>query len=74
MCRIAAIVSENTHTLLERIEVMTKTMAHGGPDDKGHYVNETLGYALGHRRLSIIDTTNAGHQPMVSQDKRYWIS
>jgi len=74
MCRIAAIVSENTHTLLERIEVMTKIMVHGGPDDKGHYVNETLGYALGHRRLSIIDTTDAGHQPMVSQDKRSWIS
>lgn len=74
MCRIAAIVSENTHTLLNRIEVMTKSMAHGGPDDKGHYVNETLGYALGHRRLSIIDTSSAGHQPMVSADKRYWIS
>jgi asparagine synthase (glutamine-hydrolysing) len=74
MCRIAAIVSENTHTLVERIEVMTTTMAHGGPDGKGYYVNETLGYALGHRRLSIIDTTDAGHQPMVSGDKRYWIS
>ncbi len=74
MCRIAAIVSENTHTLLDRLAVMTKSMAHGGPDDKGHYVNETLGYALGHRRLSIIDTSSAGHQPMVSTDKRYWIS
>jgi asparagine synthase (glutamine-hydrolysing) len=74
MCRIAAIVSENTHTLLDRIDVMTKTMAHGGPDDKGHYINETLGYALGHRRLSIIDTSALGHQPMISQDKRYVIS
>jgi asparagine synthase (glutamine-hydrolysing) len=74
MCRIAAIVSENTHTLESRIEVMTKSMAHGGPDDQGHYMDESLGYALGHRRLSIIDTSSAGHQPMFSRDKRYSIS
>jgi asparagine synthase (glutamine-hydrolysing) len=74
MCRVAAIVSKNTHNLIDRIETMTKSMAHGGPDDKGHYVNQSLGYALGHRRLSIIDTSPAGHQPMFSLDHRYSIS
>ncbi len=74
MCRVAAIISENTHTLLDRIERMTKSMAHGGPDGKGHAVNESLGYALGHRRLSIIDTSEHAAQPMHSADRRYCIS
>jgi asparagine synthase (glutamine-hydrolysing) len=74
MCRIAAIVSKNTHSLVDRIEKMTKSMAHGGPDDKGHFMNHTLGYAIGHRRLSIIDTSDAGHQPMFSLNHRYCVS
>ena len=74
MCRVVAIISENTHTLLDRIERMTKSMAHGGPDGMGHLVNESLGYALGHRRLSIIDTSEHAAQPMHSENHRYCIS
>jgi asparagine synthase (glutamine-hydrolysing) len=40
-------------------------MHRGGPDDDGLIVNDTLGYALGHRRLSIIDLSPTGRQPMV---------
>jgi len=47
---------------------MTDTLIHRGPDDEGFFVNEKI--ALGHRRLSIIDLTKAGHQPMISQDKK----
>jgi asparagine synthase (glutamine-hydrolysing) len=74
LCRIAAIISENTDSLLERIVCMTESMSHGGPDGKGHSINTNLNYALGHRRLSIIDTSENAAQPMHSINQRYSIS
>ena len=65
MCRIAAIVSKNAGSIEGRINAMTDAMHRGGPDDKGHIINNEIGYALGHRRLSIIDLSAAGHQPMI---------
>lgn len=50
---------------------MNTAMQHRGPDDEGVFVNNTV--ALGHRRLSIIDLSSAGHQPMKSVDGRYQI-
>jgi len=50
---------------------MTDSLRHRGPDDEGLYVDGNL--ALGHRRLSIIDLSARGHQPMASADRRYWI-
>ena len=47
-------------------------IAHRGPDDAGLLVDGSC--VLGHRRLSIIDLTAAGHQPMASADERLWIS
>ncbi len=47
------------------IAVMNRTMSHRGPDGDGRYVAE--GIALGHRRLSIIDLSDAGHQPMLNE-------
>jgi asparagine synthase (glutamine-hydrolysing) len=44
------------------IEMMSETMKHRGPDDEGFYVDGSV--SLGHRRLSIIDTSEKGHQPM----------
>ena len=64
MCRIAAIISENTNNLNVRIASMTSAMHRGGPDDEGQLINNELGYALGHRRLSIVDLSSNGHQPM----------
>lgn len=43
---------------------MCQLLAHGGPDDEGLYCNEEDGLVLGHRRLSLIDLSAAGHQPM----------
>ena len=40
---------------------MNQTLAHGGPDDEGIYVDQHI--ALGHRRLAIIDLSALGHQP-----------
>lgn len=49
---------------------MTALLAHRGPDDTGIYLNhrERMSCGLGHRRLSIIDLTQAGHQPMANED------
>jgi len=50
---------------------MRDILEHRGPDDSGIYIDKTIG--LGHRRLSIIDTSTAGHQPFVSENGRYCI-
>lgn len=52
---------------------MRDTMEHRGPDDAGIYVSPDGKLGLGHRRLSILDLTALGHQPMASPDGRYWI-
>lgn len=51
---------------------MTDVLSHRGPDGEGHWIEENIG--LGHRRLSIIDLSPAGHQPMISADQRYILS
>ena len=51
------------------IRAMTDTIAHRGPDDDGYWVDEGAGIALGHRRLSIVDLSPSGHQPMISAER-----
>ena len=53
---------------------MIDRLAHRGPDDRGVWTDPEAGIALGHRRLSIIDLSPAGHQPMASSNGRYWLS
>jgi asparagine synthase (glutamine-hydrolysing) len=48
------------------VEAMTDSMSHRGPDDRGFYKGTSV--ALGHRRLSILDLSDAGHQPMCNED------
>lgn len=52
---------------------MTTQLQHRGPDDSGIWCDPTCGLALGHRRLSIIDLSQQGHQPMHSGCGRYVI-
>lgn len=59
--------------LLEIVRRMTDALLHRGPDDSGYWADNDVGIALGHRRLSIIDLTPQGHQPMASADGR-WIT
>ena len=47
------------------IEFCLRRLAHRGPDDQGQYVDPQWGVALGHVRLSILDLSAAGHQPMI---------
>jgi len=53
---------------------MAARIAHRGPDDAGAWVDGAAGIALGHRRLSIVDLSAAGHQPMPSAGGRYVIA
>lgn len=52
---------------------MAATLVHRGPDDHGVWVDPAVGLALGFRRLSIVDLSETGHQPMVSSDHRFVI-
>ena len=75
MCRICGIVSTRKDLALSgyEIEAMRDTMISGGPDGKGLWINKERSVGLGHRRLSIIDLSSAGAQPMTTKDGRYTI-
>ena len=68
MCGIAGILGRPDRPAVER---MAEAMWHRGPDDVGLY--EDTRVVLGHRRLSVIDLSAAGHQPMSGADGRLWI-
>ena len=53
---------------------MHQVIEHRGPDDGGSWADPVRRVALGHRRLSIIDLSNAGHQPMSNEDGTVWIT
>lgn len=53
---------------------MARTIIHRGPDDHGKFIDKSDNVALAHNRLSIIDLTAAGHQPMISEDGRSVLS
>jgi asparagine synthase (glutamine-hydrolysing) len=55
-----------------RLSAMIDVLRHRGPDDRGTWSDDVCG--LAHARLSIIDLTPAGHQPMGSADGRVWVS
>jgi asparagine synthase (glutamine-hydrolysing) len=72
MCGICGIINFNKERITEApILGMMKSMKHRGPDDEGVFIKDNIG--LGFVRLSIIDLSYAGHQPMISKDGRYVI-
>jgi len=66
ICGIMPLGSSSASIEEELVQRMTDTLAHRGPNDSGIWSNEDI--ALGHRRLSVIDLSNAGHQPMTNED------
>lgn len=68
MCGIAGLIKYKNGDIGTEIEIMRDVFPYRGPDDKGSWVHPSEKIALGHRRLSILDTTSAGHQPMQDDD------
>ena len=75
MCGLAGFVDLNGQLKepVNKLQRMVNTLAHRGPDDEGIWFDTEVGVGLGHRRLSILDLSPEGHQPMVSQSGRYVI-
>ncbi|UZK69011.1 asparagine synthase (glutamine-hydrolyzing) [Sphingomonas sp. S1-29] len=73
MCGIAGIWSHGPARRHDAV-AMADAIRHRGPDDGGIWHDDMAGIALSHRRLSIIDLTAAGHQPMASPCGRYILS
>ncbi|MCU7919414.1 MAG: asparagine synthase (glutamine-hydrolyzing) [Candidatus Thiodiazotropha sp. (ex Epidulcina cf. delphinae)] len=75
MCGIAGIFNDtqSVETLSANARRMADTLAHRGPDDAGVWTEPDQGLALAHRRLSILDLSSEGHQPMASACNRYRI-
>ena len=77
MCGIVGIFSPSarsgkvSHEIVER---MTEEIVHRGPDDNGVFVSDDRTVGLGFRRLSILDLSYAGHQPMANADKTIWLT
>jgi len=67
MCGLVGIFQKEKKVEEKILRRMTRIMAHRGPDDEGIFIDKNVG--LGHRRLSIIDLTAAGHQPMFNENK-----
>jgi len=76
MCGIAGILSFETDTATDAsvrsVRNMVELMKHRGPDDEGFYQDDRM--VLGHCRLSIIDLSSAGRQPMCNENRSLWLT
>jgi asparagine synthase (glutamine-hydrolysing) len=73
MCGVAGLLNlDGTSSSRAIVERMTAALAHRGPDGEGYFTDGAVG--LGHRRLAIIDLSDAARQPMLSADGRYALS
>src|SRR5262245_57327135 len=73
MCGIAGFVTLHPRQQVSGpLGAMVGMLRHRGPDDEGEYRDGDV--ALGHRRLSVIDLTRAGHQPMANADASIWVT
>ena len=83
MCGIVGVLSKSPSINKARVKSMLNKISHRGPDDEGvvaistidnHVKDSSTDLYLGHRRLSILDLSSLGHQPMSSTDKKIWIT
>ena len=73
MCGISGLINFDGRPVSPVVlKKMTDSIAHRGPDGQGQWIEENVG--IGHRRLSIIDLSPAGHQPMLGSNHRYVLS
>lgn len=72
MCGITGFLTHRADIVTQPvIKAMSDALSHRGPDDQGSFVDVKAGVALGHRRLSLLDLSSAGHQPMHSHNERF---
>ena len=77
MCGIVGVVTSASgprEALEHTAAAMADSLAHRGPDDHGLWSDPDAGIALAHRRLSIVDLSPAGHQPMISANGRFIVT
>jgi len=76
MCRIAGMISHRlqANEIREKVKRMCHALLHGGPDDEGVFSDDKVNLVFGHRRLSIIDLSKNGHQPMADVQQKVWIT
>lgn len=74
MCGIAGFFNKNRKNYHDDIKVMCDAMKNRGPDAEGFWFENDASVVLGHRRLSILDLSDSGAQPMISHDQRYAMS
>ena len=74
MCGIAGLLSSHSPVTVGLLRTMTDRILPRGPDSSGEWIGGEGSIGFGHRRLAIIDLTNAGHQPMYSANGRYTIT
>lgn len=75
MCGIAGVLDPQASTsrrdLKAMVQALVRSVAHRGPDASGYWIAESSGIALGHQRLSILDLSRTGDQPMASAGGRF---
>lgn len=74
MCGIAGLIDQSRGELVPTLEKMVASIRYRGPDDSGIWTDRSSGVGLGHARLSILDLSPEGHQPMVSHSGQYVFS
>src|SRR6266487_5172676 len=73
MCGLVGIVAKRGPLSASILPTMVASLWHRGPDDSGTWLSPDGRVALGHTRLSIIDLSPAGHQPMSDSEQKLWI-
>jgi asparagine synthase (glutamine-hydrolysing) len=71
MCGIYGALGTQSAETRDVRSILSRILRHRGPDDEGFEAGQ--GWALGFRRLSILDLSPAGHQPMATPDGRHWL-
>lgn len=74
MCGIAGQVKFKGKVALQNLQAMNDAIKHRGPDGEGIYINNSQTSALTHRRLSFLDLSEAGKQPMTNEDATLWLT
>ena len=74
MCGIVGLVNSKKQVDEQLLYKMCNVIKHRGTDDSGIFISPDRKVGFGHQRLSIIDLTQAGHQPMEDKEGRLWIT